>query len=151
MVDLAATGPPFRRYLAAGTKSHHKSHQNGGCEAPLGLPWQAFGFTLLAQLSLGGLSLGFLPSLRLLYAEKLDFRISTPVPHGMLCFEGPGTQVGATWAEKPSTTGPEWPRSGKSEGSGQSSLVGRFGLAVEAMGITANQPRPKSSRRAKSI
>ena len=75
----------------------------------------------------------FLPSLRLLYAEKLDFRISTPLPHGMLCFEGPGTQVGATWAEKSSTTGPEWPRSGKSEGAGQSSLAGRLGLAVRVM------------------
>ena len=106
---------------------------------------------MLAQLSLGRLSLGFLPSLRLLYAEKLDFRISTPLKHGMLCFEGPGTQVGATWAEKSSTTGPEWPRSGKSEGSGQSSLAGRFGLAVGAMEITATQPRLTSGRMAKSI
>ena len=96
MVDLGATGPPFRRYLEAGTKSHQKLRQNGGCEAPLGLPWQAFAFTLLAQLSLGRLCLRFLPSLRLLYEEKLYFRISTPLPHGMLCFEGPGTQAGAT-------------------------------------------------------
>ena len=93
--------------------------KNGGCEAPLGLPWQAFGFTLLAQLSLGKLCLCFLLNLRLLYAEKLYFRISTPLPHGMLCFEGPGTQVRATWAEKSSPLGPKLPRSGKSEGSGQ--------------------------------
>ena len=151
MVDLGATGPPFRRYLEAGTKSHQKLRQNGGCEAPLGLPWQAFAFTLLAQLSLGRLCLRFLPSLRLLYAEKLDFLISTPLQHGMLCFEGPGTQVGATWAEKSSTTGPEWPRSGKSERSGQSSFTGRCGLAVEAMERTANQAETASRRRAESI
>ena len=151
MVDLGATGPPFPRYLEAGTKSHQKWRQNGGCEAPLGLPWQAFGFTLLAQLSLGTLSLGFLPSLRLLYAEKLDFHISTPLPDGMLCFEGPGTQVRATLAEKSTPIGPEWPRSGKSERSGQSNLGGRCGLAVGAMEITGTQPRLKSSRRAKSI
>ena len=120
MVDLGATGPPFRRYFEAGTKSHQKLRQNGSCEAPLGLPWQAFGFTLLAQLSLGRLCLRFLPSLRLLCAEKLYFRISTPLQHRMLCFEDPGTQVGATWSEKSNTTGPEWPRSGKSERSGQS-------------------------------
>ena len=73
MVDLGATGSPFRRYLEAGTKSHQKFHQNGGCEASLGLPWQAFGFTLLAQLSLGRLSLGFLPSFRLLYGKSWIF------------------------------------------------------------------------------
>ena len=115
------------------------------------MPWQAFGFTLLAQLSLGKLSLGFLPSFRLLYEEKLDFRKSTPLPHGMLCFEGPGTQVGATWTEKSSTTGPEWPRSCKSEGSGQSSWAGRIGLAAGAMEITRNQPGITSRRKAKSI
>ncbi len=62
-----------------------------------------------------------------------------------------GPQVGATWAEKLSPIGPEWPRIGKSEGSGQSSLVGRFGLAVEAMEITGNHPRTKSRQRPKSI
>ena len=102
------------------------------------MPWQAFGFTLLAKRSLGRLSLGFLRNLRLLYAEKLDFRISTPLPHGMLCFEGPGTQGGATWAEKLSPIGPEWPRSAKLEGSGQSILAGRFSLAVRAMEIIGN-------------
>ena len=146
MVDLGATGPPFRRYLEAGTKSHQKCCQNGGCETPLGIPWQAFAFTLLAQLSLGRLCLRFLPSLRLLDAEKLYFRISTPLPHGMLCFEGPGTQVGATWAEKSSPLGPKRPRSGKSEGSGQSNLVGRLSLAVEVMEPTGNHPSPKSSQ-----
>ena len=151
MVDLGATGPPFRRYLEAGTKSHQKLRQNGGCEALLGLPWQAFGFTLLAQLSLDRLCLRFLPSLRPLHAEKLYFRISTPLLHGMLCFEGPGTQVGATWAEKSRPTGAAWPRSGKSEGSGQSSLAGQFGVAVKVMETVGNQPRPKSSQRAKSI
>ena len=151
MVDLAATGPPFRRYLAAGTKSLQKSHENGGCEAPLGLPWQALAFTLLAQLSLGRLCLRFLPSLRLLYAEMLYFRISTPLHHGMLCFEGPGTQVGATWAEKLSPIGPKWPRRGESEGSGQSNLAGRFCLAAKVMETVANQPRIESSQRAKSI
>ena len=111
----------------------------------------SFGFTLLAQLSLGRLSLGFLPSLRVFYGEKLDFRISIPLPHGMLCFEGPGTQVGATWAEKSSPTGPACARSGKSEGSGQPSFAGRCGLAVKVMERTANQAETASSRRAKSI
>ena len=105
---------------------------------------------MLAQLSLGRLCLRFLPSLRL-FKEKLYFRISTPLPHGMLCFEGPGTQVGATWAEKSSPIGPEWPRSAKSERSGQSSLPGRCGLAVGAMGTAANQAEITSRRRAKSI
>ncbi len=106
---------------------------------------------MLAQLSLGRLSLGFLQSLRVLYTEKLDFRISTPLPHGMLCFEGPGTQVGATWAEKSSPTGPACARRGKSEGSGQSSFAGRCGLAVKVMGTAGTQARLASSRRAKSI
>ena len=106
---------------------------------------------MLGQLSLGRLSSGFLQNLRLLYAEKLDFLISTPLPHGMLCFEGPGTQVGATWTEKSRPIGPEWPRSAKSVRSGQSSLPGRCGLAVEAMGITGNHARLESGRRAKAI
>ena len=115
------------------------------------MPWQAFGFTLLAQLSLGRPSSGFLPSFRLLYAEKLDFRISIPLPHGMLCFEGPGTQVGATWTEKSSPIGPELPRSGKSDRSGQPNLGGRFGPAVGAMETTANHARIESGRSSKSI
>ena len=93
----------------------------------------------------------FLPSLRLLYAEKLHFRISTPLAHGMLCFEGPGTQVGATWAEKSSPPGPACARSGKSEGSGQSSFAGRCGLAVKVMETAGNQAGFASSRRAKSF
>ena len=106
---------------------------------------------MLAKRSLGRLSVGFLPSLRRLYEEKLDFRILTPLPHGMLCFEGPGTQVGATWAEKSSTTSPEWPRSGKSEGSGQSSCAGRYGRAVKVMERAATQAEITSSQRVKSI
>ena len=106
---------------------------------------------MLAQLSLGRLRLRFLPSLRLLYAEKLDFRISTPVIHGMLCFEGPGTQVRATWAQKSSPIGPKWPWGGKSQGSGQSNLAGQLGLAIKVMGPVGNQPRTKSGQRAKSI
>ena len=90
-------------------------------------------------------------SVRLLYTEKLDFRISTPLPHGMLCFEGPSTRVGATWAEKSSPIGPKSLRSGKSARSGQSSLVGRLGLAVRVMELNGNQPNIKSSRKAKSI
>ena len=37
------------------------------------------------------------------------------------------------------------------EGSGQSSLAGRFSLAVKAMEIIGNQPRRKSRQRPKSI
>ena len=115
------------------------------------MPWQAFGFTLLAQLSLGKLSLSFLLSLQLLYAEKLDFRISTPLLHGMLCFEGPGTQVGATWAEKSSPISPKLPRGGKSDGSGQLSVADRFGSAVGAMDRIGTQAETTSSQRVKSI
>ena len=130
---------------------YKKEHQNRGSGTPSDLPWQAFAFTLHAQLSLGGLCLGFLLTLGLLYAEKLDLVISMPLSSGMAVCAGPGVQVGATWAEKSSPIGPEWPRSGKAEGSGQSSLTGRFGLAVGAMGITGTQPRLKSSRRAKPV
>ena len=63
------------------------------------LPWQAFGFTLHAQLSLGGLCLGFLSTLGLLYAEKLDLAISMPLSSGSASFAGLGVQVGATWAK----------------------------------------------------
>ena len=52
-----------------------------------------------AQLSLGGLCLGFLSTLGLLYAEKLDLVISMPLSSGMAVCAGPGVQVGATWAE----------------------------------------------------
>ena len=92
-----------------------------------------------------------LSSLGLLYEEKSGSLESTPLLHGIVCFEGPGTQVGATWAEKSSPIGPEWPRSGKSERSGQSSWPCRFGLAVNVMERTATQPKIKSSRSSKSI
>ena len=87
------------------------------------LPWQAFGFTLHAQLSLGGLCLGFLSTLGLLYAEKLDLAISMPLSSGIAVCAGPGVQVGATWAKSPV-------RSPKSclevpSQSGQDSQVGR--------------------------
>ena len=83
--------------------------------------------------------------------EKCDLCISTPLPHGISIVAVPGSQVGATWAEKSNPIGPEWPRSGKPERSEQSNLGGRRGLAVGAMGPTGTQPRTKSSRRAKSI
>ena len=60
-------------------------------------------------------------------------------------------QVGATWAEKLSPIGPEWRRSGKLERSEQSSLAGRFGLAVEVMERDGNQPEITSRRMPKSI
>ena len=77
--------------------------------------------------------------------------VATQLPHGIAIIAGPGTQVAATWAEKSSPIGPKWPRGGKSEGSGQSDLAGQCGLAVKAMQIIGNQPRIKSSQRAKSI
>ena len=55
-------------------------------------------------------------------------------------------QVGATWAEKLSPIGPEWPRSGKLEGSGQSSLAGRFGLAVELWELLGNGRNPAQTQ-----
>ena len=62
-----------------------------------------------------------------------------PICSGIATFEGPATQLGATWAEKSSPMGPDWLPSGKSEGSGQSSLAGRCGLAVNVMEPTGNQ------------
>ena len=91
-----------------------------------------------AQLSLGGFRLGFLPTLGLLYAEKLDLANSMPLLSGMAVCARPGDQVGATCAQKSHPIGPEWRRSGKSEGAGQSSLAGRFGLAVRVMEINGN-------------
>ena len=82
---------------------------------------------------------------------KVGFRDFDAPLEQKLSLAAPGEQDGATWAEKSHPNGPKWPRRGKSEGSGQSSLAGRFGLAVGAMEITATQPRLKSSRRAKSI
>ena len=67
----------------------------------MGLPWQAFGFTLHAQPSLGSLCSGFLSRLGLLYAEKLDLAISMPLSRGIAVCAGPGVQVGATWAKSP--------------------------------------------------
>ena len=64
---------------------------------------------------------------------KVGFSYIDTTPHEMLCFEGPSTQVGATWTEKSRPIGTEWPRSGKSEGSRQSNLVGQFSLAGEVI------------------
>ena len=63
--------------------------------------------------------------------------ISTPLSSGIAIIAGPGTQVGATWAEKSSPIGP----------SGQSNLAGQRGLAVKVMGTVGNQPTCKSSQR----
>ena len=43
---------------------------------------------------------------------------------------GPGIQVGATWDQKSSPSGPEWTRRLSPEQSGQSSLAVRLGLAT---------------------
>ena len=108
------------------------------------LPWQAFGFTLHAQLSLGGLCLGFLSTLGLLYAEKLDLAISMPLSSGIAVCAGPGVQVGATGAEKSRPSGPKWLRRAKS------SKVWTVGArcSVEVMGIAREPPHrsPDSSR-----
>ena len=66
---------------------------------PLDLPGQAVGFTLHARLSLGGLRLGFLLTLGLLYAEKLDLAILMPFSSGIAVCAGPAVQVGATWSK----------------------------------------------------
>ena len=97
-------------------------------------------------MSLGSLCFGFLSSPGLLSAEKLDFVISTPLSNRSCLCAAPGEQDGATWAEKSHPNGPKWPRRGKSEESGQSSLAGRFGLAVNVMELTGNQPKVKSSQ-----
>ena len=115
------------------------------------LPWQAFGFTLHAQLSLGGLCLGFLSTLGLLYAEKLDLAISLPFSSGIAVCAGPGVRVGATWRIKSHPNGPKWPRSAKSEWPRPSSWAGRFSLAVGVMGTAGPQPRLTSGQRSKSI
>mgnify|MGYP000394751127 CR=1 FL=1 len=53
---------------------------------------------------------------------------------------GPGNQVGALGGKSPTARRSGGPRSGKAEGSGQSSWPCRFGLAVNVMGLTENQP-----------
>ena len=73
------------------------------------------------------------------------------VSNGIHVIAGPGIQVTATWAKKSNPIGPEWPRSGKSEVSRQSSLAGPLGLAVKAMEGIVNQPRLKSDQRSKCI
>ena len=115
------------------------------------MPWQAFGLTSLAQLSLGRLCCVLLSSLGLLYEEKSDSRGSTPLSSGLASFAGPGVQVGATWAQKSHPNGPKWPRRGKSEWPGQSSLADQFSLAIRVMETAPPQPRLKSSQRSKSI
>ena len=92
-----------------------------------------------AQLSLGTLCLGFLSTLGLLYAEKLDLAISMPLSSGIAVCAGPGVRVGATWAEKSRPSGPKWLRRAKSEWPGPSSWAGRFGLAVGVMETVANR------------
>ena len=76
---------------------------------PLDLPGQAVGFTLHARLSLGGLRLGFLLTLGLLYAEKLDLAISMPLPNGIAVCAGPGVRVGTTSRIKSHPNDPKWP------------------------------------------
>ena len=112
----------------------------------MALPWQAFGFTLHAQPSLGNLCSGFLSRLGLLYAEKLDLAISMPLSSGIAVCAGPGVRVGATGAEKSRPSGPKWLRRAKSEWPGPSSWADQFGLAVNVMEMTANQPEPSHVR-----
>ena len=95
---------------------------------PSDLPWQAFAFTLHAQLSLGGLCLGFLSTLGLLYAEKLDLAILMPLSSGIAVCAGSAVQVGATWAKsavRSPKSGLEVPRQ-----SGQDRQVGPVGLVL---------------------
>ena len=138
-------------FFDATSKYSSKTMKNRGSGTPLDLPWQAFGFTLHAQLSLGGLCLGFLSTLGLLYAEKLDLAISMPLSSGIAVCAGPGVRVGATWSRKSRPSGPKWLRSAKSEWPRPSSWAGRFGLAVRVMERIGTQPRLKSSQRSKSI
>ena len=110
------------------------------------LPWQAFGFTLHAQLSLGGLCLGFLSTLGLLYAEKLDLAISMPLSSGIAVCAGPGVRVGATWAEKSRPSGPKWLRRAKSEWPGPSSWADQFGPAVNVMEMLCKGPQTSQTQ-----
>ena len=112
------------------------------------------GFTLKAQLSLGGLCLGFLSTLGRLYAEKLDLAISMPLSSGIAVCAGPGVRVGATEAEKSRPSGPKLLRRAKSEWPGPSSWADQFGLAVNVMETIGNDwksARLKSGQRSKSI
>ena len=95
-----------------------------------------------AQLSLGTLCLGFLSTLGLLYAEKLDLAISMPLSSGIAVCAGPGVRVGATGAEKSRPSGPKWLRRAKSEWPGPSSWADQFGLAVNVMEIIGNNWKP---------
>ena len=93
-----------------------------------------------AQLSLGTLCLGFLSTLGLLYAEKLDLAISMPLSSGIAVCAGPGVRVGAIWVQTPRPNGPKWFRKARPEWPGQASLAGRPGLAVNVMRIIGTQP-----------
>ena len=98
-----------------------------------------------------GFILGFAGSVYLKFIGKVRFVYFNASPNRIEVIASPGTQVAATRAEKSSPIGPKWPRGGKSDGSGQSSVADRFGFAVGAMLTTGKQPRLKSSRKAKSI
>ena len=63
-----------------------------------------------------------------------------PLSLGIAIIAGPGSQVGATWAENRARS----VQNALTEGSGQSNLAGQRGLAVKAMRIIATRPRLKS-------
>ena len=82
---------------------------------------------------------------------KVGFRDFDAPLKQKLSLAAPGEQDGAIWAQKSHPNNPKLPRRGKSEGSGQSSWPCRFGLAVNFMERTGNQPRTKSDQRSKYI
>ena len=70
--------------------------------------------------------------------KKCDFQISKLVCSIIATFARLGDQVGATRAQKLHSSGPKSRRTGKWEGSGQSSQTGRFGPTVGAMEKSGN-------------
>ena len=75
------------------------------------------------------------------FLEKRGLYNSMPLCSGSATFASPGAQVAATWAQKSESNGPKL----KSQGPGQSSLAGRFGLAggvMQRLGNGAASARP---------
>ena len=137
----------LERSLLKSCKMFRKCCQNCCQGVPLGVHWGSEG---PARESLGTVCTSFW-RLRVVFLticlEKCVFEISMPFCSRIATFVRLGDQVGATWAQKSRPSRPKSPRTGKSEGPGQSSQTGRCRSYGNCPETVANQPRIKSSRR----
>ena len=83
--------------------------------------------------------------------EKCFFAILVPRVGETTTFEGLAAQKSTICSQRSRPNGPKSPRTGKSEGPGQSSLAARFRLVVGVMQPDGTQARLKTRRRSKSI